>query len=121
MSSLPVDQPAKPYDAPAGEPSDDDLLRQCRSHEQDSPEWAAACEILDQVPVSSATRAAVLGVGKLGSLVARVLETAGAPPAKIGWPRCWQTADITRISPDRSRSMTIGSSLTVATGLRVGF
>jgi threonine dehydrogenase-like Zn-dependent dehydrogenase len=45
---------------------------------------AAACEILDQVPVSSSTRAAVLGVGKLGSLAARVLETAGASVARLG-------------------------------------
>lgn len=45
---------------------------------------AAACEILDQVPVSASTRAAVLGVGKLGSLVARVLETAGAEVARLG-------------------------------------
>jgi alcohol dehydrogenase len=45
---------------------------------------AAACEILDQVPVTSRTRAAVLGVGKLGTLVARVLETAGAEVARLG-------------------------------------
>lgn len=45
---------------------------------------AAACEILDQVPVSKSTRAAVLGVGKLGSLVAQVLETAGARVARLG-------------------------------------
>jgi alcohol dehydrogenase len=45
---------------------------------------AAACEILDQVPVSSATRAAVLGMGKLGILVAQVLENAGATVARLG-------------------------------------
>jgi alcohol dehydrogenase len=45
---------------------------------------AAACEILDQVEVSASTRAAVLGVGKLGSLAARVLETAGADVARLG-------------------------------------
>jgi len=44
---------------------------------------AAACEILDQVEVSGATRAAVLGVGKLGSLAARVLETAGAKVTRL--------------------------------------
>jgi len=45
---------------------------------------AAACEILDQVPVSGSTNAAVLGVGKLGSLVAAVLEDAGATVARLG-------------------------------------
>ena len=45
---------------------------------------AAACEILDQVRVSSATRAAVLGTGKLGILVAQVLENAGATVARLG-------------------------------------
>jgi threonine dehydrogenase-like Zn-dependent dehydrogenase len=45
---------------------------------------AAACEILDQVEVTGSTRAAVLGVGKLGSLVARVLETAGADVTRLG-------------------------------------
>lgn len=44
---------------------------------------AAACEILDQVPVSRATRAAVLGMGKLGILVAQVLENAGATVARL--------------------------------------
>jgi threonine dehydrogenase-like Zn-dependent dehydrogenase len=45
---------------------------------------AAACEILDQVPVSRETRAAVLGAGKLGLLVAQVLENAGARVTKLG-------------------------------------
>ena len=45
---------------------------------------AAACEILDQVPVSRETRAAVLGTGKLGLLVAQVLENAGARVARLG-------------------------------------
>lgn len=45
---------------------------------------AAACEILDQVAVSESTRAAVLGTGKLGLLVAQVLENAGASVAKLG-------------------------------------
>ena len=45
---------------------------------------AAACEILEQIPVRPDTRAAVLGVGKLGSLVAQVLEDAGARVARIG-------------------------------------
>lgn len=38
---------------------------------------AAACEILDQVAVGRATRAAVLGAGKLGMLCAGVLKNAG--------------------------------------------
>ncbi len=45
---------------------------------------AAACEILDQVAVSSATRAAVLGPGKLGRLAAAVLGTAGASVVVLG-------------------------------------
>lgn len=45
---------------------------------------AAACEILEQIPVPAGTRAAVLGVGKLGSLVAQVLEGAGARVARLG-------------------------------------
>ncbi|HEY6050317.1 MAG TPA: zinc-binding dehydrogenase, partial [Thermoanaerobaculia bacterium] len=45
---------------------------------------AAACEILDQVPVREGLRAAVLGMGKLGLLVAQVLEDAGASVAKLG-------------------------------------
>lgn len=45
---------------------------------------AAACEILDQVSVTAGTRAAVLGNGKLGALVAAVLEDAGARVARVG-------------------------------------
>jgi alcohol dehydrogenase len=45
---------------------------------------AAACEILDQVPLARETRAAVLGTGKLGLLVAQVLENAGARVTKLG-------------------------------------
>jgi alcohol dehydrogenase len=44
---------------------------------------AAACEILDQVAVSEKTRAAVLGAGKLGTLCAGVLESAGANVALV--------------------------------------
>jgi alcohol dehydrogenase len=45
---------------------------------------AAACEILDQVEVGAATRAAVLGAGKLGTLCAAVLRNAGASVALLG-------------------------------------
>jgi alcohol dehydrogenase len=45
---------------------------------------AAACEILDQVEIAPGLRAAVLGVGKLGSLVAQVLEDAGARVVRVG-------------------------------------
>jgi threonine dehydrogenase-like Zn-dependent dehydrogenase len=44
---------------------------------------AAACEILDQVPVTAGTRAAVLGAGKLGRLAAAVLRCAGADVALL--------------------------------------
>jgi threonine dehydrogenase-like Zn-dependent dehydrogenase len=45
---------------------------------------AAACEILDQVAVTEGMRAAVLGTGKLGLLVAQVLENAHAEVARVG-------------------------------------
>jgi alcohol dehydrogenase len=38
---------------------------------------AAACQILDQVPIRNFPSAAVLGDGKLGQLIARVLRAAG--------------------------------------------
>jgi threonine dehydrogenase-like Zn-dependent dehydrogenase len=67
---------------------------------------AAACEILDQVPVTRKTRAAVLGVGKLGTLCAAVLENAGA--------------DVTRLSR-KSRSRLRSFDLVVeATGSPAG-
>lgn len=45
---------------------------------------AAAAEILDQVTIGPADRVAVLGDGKLGQLVARVLRTAGCDLTLIG-------------------------------------
>ena len=45
---------------------------------------AAACEILDQVPVSPGVRTAVLGPGKLGRLTAAVLRNAGADATLVG-------------------------------------
>ena len=39
---------------------------------------AAACQILDQVPIRKFPKAAVLGDGKLAQLIARVLQTAGS-------------------------------------------
>jgi threonine dehydrogenase-like Zn-dependent dehydrogenase len=45
---------------------------------------AAACQILDQVTVVPTTRAAVIGDGKLGQLVARTLQTTGAEITMIG-------------------------------------
>ena len=45
---------------------------------------AAACEVLEQVEVRPGTRAAVLGAGKLGTLVALVLRAAGADVTLIG-------------------------------------
>jgi alcohol dehydrogenase len=45
---------------------------------------AAACEILDQVPVPPGTRTAVLGPGKLGRLAAAVLRNAGAEVVLTG-------------------------------------
>jgi alcohol dehydrogenase len=45
---------------------------------------AAACEILEQLPIPPDTRAAVLGDGRLGLLVAQVLRHAGAEVTIIG-------------------------------------
>jgi threonine dehydrogenase-like Zn-dependent dehydrogenase len=45
---------------------------------------AAACEILEQVQVDSSRRAAILGDGKLGQLIARVLKTTGCDLWLIG-------------------------------------
>jgi alcohol dehydrogenase len=39
---------------------------------------AAACRVVEQVPIDAGTRAAVLGAGRLGSLVAQVLREHGA-------------------------------------------
>lgn len=45
---------------------------------------AAACEILEQIPIPARTRAAVLGDGRLGLLVAQVLRHAQADVTVIG-------------------------------------
>jgi len=45
---------------------------------------AAACEILDQVEINNAHRVAVIGDGKLGQLIARVLKTTGCDLILIG-------------------------------------
>jgi threonine dehydrogenase-like Zn-dependent dehydrogenase len=45
---------------------------------------AAACEILDQVPIGPNHRVAVLGDGKLGLLVAMVLSTTGCQLTLVG-------------------------------------
>ena len=45
---------------------------------------AAACEILDQVSITPQHRVAVIGDGKLGQLIARVLATTGCDLTLIG-------------------------------------
>ncbi len=45
---------------------------------------AAACEILDQVSINKNNRVAVIGDGKLGQLIARVLATTGCELILIG-------------------------------------
>lgn len=45
---------------------------------------AAACEILDQITLTSAHRVAVIGDGKLSQLIARVLATTGCDLTLIG-------------------------------------
>ncbi|HKD12847.1 MAG TPA: alcohol dehydrogenase catalytic domain-containing protein [Thermoanaerobaculia bacterium] len=63
------------YIVPAGIPDEEAVFTE---------PLAAACEILDQVPVTSRTRAAVLGPGKLGTLCAAVLSGAGARVTLVG-------------------------------------
>lgn len=45
---------------------------------------AAATEILEQMPIARGTRVAVLGAGRLGLLIAQVLQHAGAEVTVIG-------------------------------------
>ncbi len=45
---------------------------------------AAACEILDQVKINQSQRVAVIGDGKLGQLIARVLAATGCDPILVG-------------------------------------
>ena len=45
---------------------------------------AAACEILDQVSIAASHKVAVIGDGKLGQLIARVLATTGCELILIG-------------------------------------
>ncbi len=45
---------------------------------------AAACEILDQVAISQKNRVALIGDGKLGQLIARVISTTGCDLVMIG-------------------------------------
>lgn len=45
---------------------------------------AAACEILDQIRIGKGTRVAVLGDGKLGLLIAQVLQAHGASVLLLG-------------------------------------
>lgn len=45
---------------------------------------AAACGVLERCPMNAGTRVAVLGDGKLGQLVARVLSANGVPPVLVG-------------------------------------
>jgi len=45
---------------------------------------AAGCEILDQVVIDRADRVAVIGDGRLGQLISRVIATTGCDPLLIG-------------------------------------
>jgi len=63
---------------------------------------AAALRILDQLPVPTASRIAVVGPGRLGSLIAQVLALSGAAPKVLG---------------RRAESLTLAASWGLATGL----
>ncbi|MCI0659741.1 MAG: alcohol dehydrogenase catalytic domain-containing protein [Acidobacteria bacterium] len=45
---------------------------------------AAGCEILDQIVINPSDRVAVIGDGRLGQLIARVIATTGCEPLLIG-------------------------------------
>jgi alcohol dehydrogenase len=45
---------------------------------------AAACRVAEQVKIGADTRAAIVGPGRLGLLIAQVLRAAGRPPVVIG-------------------------------------
>ena len=45
---------------------------------------AAACRVLEQIPIAASTRCAVIGPGRLGLLVALVLRSAGADVTVVG-------------------------------------
>lgn len=45
---------------------------------------AAACEILEQLPAAAGMRAAVIGAGRLGLLIAQVLRDAGCDVSVVG-------------------------------------
>jgi alcohol dehydrogenase len=84
---------------------------------------AAACEILEQVHLRPTDRAVVLGVGRLGQLVARVLALTGASVAAVGrqaWRLDLLPAGIERV-PAAEAGNLAGADLVVdCTGHRDG-
>ncbi|MEZ4239608.1 MAG: alcohol dehydrogenase catalytic domain-containing protein [Myxococcota bacterium] len=84
---------------------------------------AAALEILEQVHVAPSTRAVVLGVGRLGQLVARVLALAGAEVAGVG--RSAQRLallppGVTAVPADRAEALAGADLVVDCTGSRDG-
>jgi len=68
---------------------------------------AAACEILEQMPLTSGTRVAIIGDGRLGLLVSQVLKHAGAEVTLIGrhgWKlelaRAWGVKVLTEVAEE---------------------
>lgn len=89
---------------------------------------AAACEILDQIRIDASTRCAVVGDGKLGLLIAKVLATTGAPLTVFGRHR-GKLALVegpkvaTEVAPDAPRPEHVGAFDVVveASGSASGF
>ncbi|HTS67768.1 MAG TPA: alcohol dehydrogenase catalytic domain-containing protein [Terriglobia bacterium] len=68
---------------------------------------AAACEILEQLPLNSGTRVAIIGDGRLGLLISQVLKQAAAEVTLVGrhsWKldlaRAWGVKVLTEVSEE---------------------
>jgi len=86
---------------------------------------AAACEILDQIKIAKGTKVAVLGDGKLGLLIAQVLQAHGAQVLLFGRHREkmklveWSGAvtEVTKTTPERAFQIVVDATGS-AEGLR---
>jgi threonine dehydrogenase-like Zn-dependent dehydrogenase len=77
---------------------------------------AAACEILEQVEITPAHRVVVIGDGKLGQLIARVLQTTGCELTLIG-----KHADKLRLAAEMRIATTRLSALQIDPAARFDF
>jgi threonine dehydrogenase-like Zn-dependent dehydrogenase len=87
---------------------------------------AAACRVIEQVGIDAGTRAAVIGAGRLGLLVAQVLREQGAPVTVVvrgnGGAMAGRALGLETVTVDRARSLARGFDVAVdATGSPDGF